>query len=493
MQIQLSLQEICNFFMRHSDIVYTVSEDGAVTYVNENSASRLGLIPDEIIGRHFGDFMHPDDVQTVTDAYERAVLLSSPEPFYFDIRLRHKDGRFLNFEFISHPVIKDGLYRGAIGAGRDVTVEKITEEALGLSEERYRVLVESATDIIYTISPDGVITSINPFVKNATGWEVDEMIGRHFMFFMHPEEHQYAMQLHQIISAGQKPPIFELRFLKKSGEYLNAEFSITPLFIKGRFLGTLGIGRDVTERKTAEENLKTALAKERQLNELKQQFISMVSHEFRNPLTLIAGTAELLTVTPEARSSGQIIKGLVKIRDNVKRMAAMLDNIILITADEKKGKAPAAENVGIVGFCSGVVEDVLQITENRNRINLTYHESITKNSTLKLHREYMRHILVNLLTNAVKYSPEGEDVEFHLSGNEKEFLFAITDKGIGIPEEDIKNLFQHFSRASNVGKIKGMGMGLSIVKKCVDMHNGDITLESMLNKGTRVTVRIPVS
>lgn len=194
MQLQLSLQEICDFFTQHSDLVYADSEDGAINYVSDNSARRLGYSPGEIIGRHFSDFVHPDDLDTARKVHEKACRCVEPATFDFALRLIHKDGHVMHFEFTAHTVIKEGAFRGGIGMGRDVTAEKIAREALGMSEERYRVLVENANDIIYTVAPDGIVSSVNPFVKNVTGWEPEEVVGRHFMFFMHPEEHQHAMK-----------------------------------------------------------------------------------------------------------------------------------------------------------------------------------------------------------------------------------------------------------------------------------------------------------
>lgn len=490
MNIQLSPQEICNFFIQSSDIVYIHSAEGMITYTNENIENHIGYTSKEIIGKHFVDFLHPEDVPKAVDIHERASK-NDPTP-NFCLRIRHKDGRFLYFDFKSHAIFKDGVFRGGIGAGQDITSKKIREDALGKSESIYKVVVDNAQDVIYTVSPEGIVTSVNDFMKNVTGFSAEEVIGKQYLHFVHPDEVGYGIKMHEAIMRGEKLPVIEMRFLKKSGDYLNGEFSITPLFHEGKFLGTLGIGRDITEKKKNEENLKLALLKERQLNELKQHFISIVSHEFRTPLMIINGTAELLEREFKAHASDNTHKGFTKIKENVKRISGMLSDIMLL-CDEKHNDLFNPEPVNIIDFCSDIIKDISQISQDQELIDFSHCEKISADSQFSIDREIMRHILINLLSNAVKYSTgKKEPVKFRIENEEKHLKFTISDKGIGIPEDYMKTIFQNFMRAGNVGKITGTGMGLAIVKKCVDIHKGEITIESVLDQGTCAAVKIPI-
>ena len=601
--------------MKNSDIVYMDNSDGIITHINDNIEKLLGYTACEIIGKHFSYIIHPDDIPAAMKIHETNPACI--DEIKFTIRLRHKGGNSLHIEFTAHPIIKNGVFIGGIGVGRNVTTEKIAEEALGISLERYEVLVNGATDIIYTVSPEGIVTSVNPFIKVVAGWDVNEVIGKNFINFMHPDEHEYALKIHNIIASGQKPPIFELRFLQKSGNYLSAEFSITPLFRNGQFLGTLGIGRDVTERnklvnmiktseqrqkvilnsiqdcawlkdlngaylmvnetfekvygiksehiagstdfnifsfekasalqkedmevistgksiikekhlkigehetkivevtiipvfdhfeningtvgiahditlrKEVEENLRVSLLKERQLNDMKQYFISMVSHEFRTPLTVIKGNVELIE-SDSLYSDDQTKKRFLKVKENVDRIVMMLNNIMILTLDEKQKKAFNPAMVPLLAYCSEIVEDIAQLFDNSRRINIINAPAINKKTEYMIDRELMRHTLVNLLSNAIKYSPDDKKTDFFIDRDEKNLIFIVADQGIGIPEEDMKNIFQHFMRAGNVGTTKGTGMGLAIVKKCVDIQGGSINIESKLNVGTKVTIKIPI-
>ncbi len=490
MDIQLSLQEICSFFMQSSDVVYIHSADGIISYINDKIEEHIGYTSSEIIGRHFIEFIHPGDIPMALDINERAAKNDPTENF--GIRVRHKDGRFLYFDFKAHAIFKDGVYMGGIGAGHDITARKITEEALGKSENIYKVVVDNARDVIYTVSPEGIVTSVNDFMKTVTGFSAEESIGKPYLFFVHPDEIQYGVKIHESIMRGEKLPVIEMRFLKKSGDYLNGEFSITPLFHEGKFLGTLGIGRDISEKKKNEDNLKLALLKERQLNELKQHFISMVSHEFRTPLMIINGTAELLEKELKPNTNDNAGKGFARIKENVRRISGMLSDIMLL-CDERNNDLFNPEPVNIIDFCSDIIKDISQISQDQDCVDFSHCEKISKDSQFLIDREIMRHILINLLSNAVKYSGgKKEPVKLRVENEDKQLKFIISDKGIGIPEDYMKNIFQNFMRASNVGKVTGTGMGLAIVKKCVDIHKGEITIESAVDQGTKAAVKIPV-
>lgn len=489
MIIQLSVQEICDFFMQSSDVVYLHSSEGIITYTNDNIDKSVGFSKAEIVGKHFTEFIHPHDIAKAVDIFERSRNNDPTEKFC--LRLRHKDGRFLYFDFKGHAIFKDGIFMGSIGVGQDITAKVIKEEAFGQSEEIYKVVVDNARDVIYTISPEGIVTSVNDFMKAVTGFTAEEVIGRHYLDFVHPDEIEYGIRIHESIMRGEKPPIFEMRFLKKSGNYLQAEFSITPLFYNGRFLGTLGIGRDISEKKKNEDNLKNALIKEKQLNELKQHFISMVSHEFKTPLFLISGTAELLEKQCKNTEDDRSRKGFKAIKENVMRISNTLSDITLL-CDEKKDNIFNPSSLNIINLCTEIIKDVTSEFSFDHIINFSHCVEISGHSKYFLDAEIMRHILTNLLNNAVKYSTDAKQpVELRVESVEKGLNFIISDHGIGIPENDLKKLFHNFMRASNVGKIPGTGIGLAIVKKFVDIHRGEIFIESVLNKGTKVSVLIP--
>lgn len=490
MNIQLSLHEICDFLIKNSDIVYILSPEGTITYTDDNIEKSLGYNSKEIIGKHFKEFFHSEDIAKVVENFEKAARNERVDSSC--LRLLHKDGTYIYFDFNNHVIFKGGVFVGVIGAGNNVNAQKIKEEALGKSEEIYKVVVDKARDVIYTVSPEGIVTSVNDFMKNVTGFSADEVIGKQYLYFVHPDEIGYGVKIHEAIMRGEDPPVIEMRFLKKSGDYLTGEFSITPLFYNGKLLGTLGIGRDITEKKKIEESLKTALLKERQLNEIKQHFISMVSHEFRTPLFLISGTAELLEADLMAGSKKPKREEFKIIKDNIKRLSETLNNIVLLCSENHCGLFEP-KSFNIIALCREIINDVCQALNSEGRVEFSHCENISRVPEFCVDGKIMRHIIANLLSNAVKYSSNAaEPVKFRVEKSGDFLEFVISDRGIGIPEDDMKNLFQNFMRASNTRKIKGTGIGLAIVKKFVDIHKGEISIESVLDQGTRVSVKIPV-
>ena len=246
---------------------------------------------------------------------------------------------------------------------------------------------------------------------------------------------------------------------------------------------------EVAARQQAETSLRLALAAERELNELKTRFISMVSHEFRTPLAVIMSSAEILDayldrLTPEKRALH-----LHDIVDCTGRMARMIDEVLLLGRLEAGKMACKPAPVDLVALCRRLVEHVVSATHGRCPIRF---EPPAALPPARADEDLLRHILGNLLTNAVKYSPEGCPVEFELAVEGADARFVVRDRGIGIPDADARQLFTAFHRGTNVGSIKGSGLGLVIVKASADLHQGTVTFQSRENQGSTFTVVLPV-
>ena len=232
------------------------------------------------------------------------------------------------------------------------------------------------------------------------------------------------------------------------------------------------------------------LVKANEINQLKSEFVSMLSHDFRSPLTTIMLATGLLQNNDHQLTKEKKLNHFGLIRSAINDMARLLDEVLLISqADAGKLKCKHIP-LDLEEFCGKLVEEAqLSIREK----NLTLMFNCPKELGGSLWDEsLLRHILVNLLTNAIKYSPVGGTVWFELIGHEKTVTFRIQDQGIGIPKEDQKQLFQPFYRANNVGAIPGTGLGLVIVKKCVETHGGQLSLESQEGVGTTFTVTLPL-
>lgn len=242
-------------------------------------------------------------------------------------------------------------------------------------------------------------------------------------------------------------------------------------------------------RHKAEAAIRAALEKQKEINELKSRFVSVVSHEFRNPLNTILFSTELLQ-----RYGTQLTeqkKGLCfdRIQGSVERMHQLLSDVLTVGATEAGKLQFSPQPLDLVQFCQDLVDELNLV--GKEPIRFSYCIADQADSRPDLDERLLRHILTNLLANAVKYSPTEEQVDFKVSLNDRTALFWIQDRGIGIPKLDQANLFEAFHRASNVKAIPGTGLGLSIVKQCVDLHGGTITVESEENQGTLFIVTLP--
>jgi PAS domain S-box-containing protein len=244
------------------------------------------------------------------------------------------------------------------------------------------------------------------------------------------------------------------------------------------------------QRKRVEDEVRTELKKEKELSELKSRFISMTSHEFRTPLCTILSSADLLETYGKKWSEDKKTEHLHRIQSAVERMTQLLDDVLLIGKAEagKLEFQPAPMNLD--KFCADLVEE-LQQGESSCQHTITFIKRGQYTTTL-MDEKLLRHILSNLLSNAIKYSPTNSIIYFELNCQDKKAVFRIKDSGIGIPKEDQQRLFESFHRAKNVGTIPGTGLGLAIVKKSLELHGGEITVDSSIGVGTTFTVRLPL-
>ena len=251
----------------------------------------------------------------------------------------------------------------------------------------------------------------------------------------------------------------------------------------------LVIGLDISQRKLAEAELLRTLAREKELGQLRSNFVSMISHEFRTPLGIIQSSAEILRDYLDQLAPAEREEHLESICKNTRGMAALMEEALIVGSLDA-GKAefkPAA--VDIRAFTRRLVDEVLSATDRRCPIELRVAEIPAE---IQTDERLLHHIFTNLLTNAVKYSDPGRAIRFEVGRDGGEIVGAIRDQGIGIAEADREWLFDAFHRGHNVADRPGTGLGLVIVKRCVDLQGGKIEIESKLGEGTSVTVRLPM-
>jgi len=230
-----------------------------------------------------------------------------------------------------------------------------------------------------------------------------------------------------------------------------------------------------------------ALEKEKTLNELRYRFFSMVSHQFRTPLSTILITAQLLGASPDKWTEEKKIKNIFRIESAAKSLTQLLVDILTINRAESGNIEFNPTRLNIQQFCKQLVAE-MQTHAQPNHVISFSSQGECKNACLD--QKMLHSILKNLLLNALKYSPQGGKVHLALICQPGEATFQISDQGIGIHVSDQPQVFEAFYRGKNVGNISGTGLGLTVVKKCVDLHGGQISVTSEVGVGTTFTVTI---
>jgi PAS domain S-box-containing protein len=315
---------------------------------------------------------------------------------------------------------------------------------------------------------------------------------------------------------------FEWQHLRGDGTSFPAEISITALELSDQPLW-MAVIRDVTDWKRAQETaelanqsleqrvaertaelaraneqlrhaeteLRRALAAERELGELKSNFVSMVSHEFRTPLGIISSSSQILERYFDRLDCEARAEHLGAIGQAVRRMAAMMENVLLLSRMDRSRMEFAPAELELEPFCRGLVDEMNSATSAVKPIRIEIAPDVP--ATIQADENLLRHILTNLISNAVKYSPPEVNSRLAVCRQNGGLAFAVSDAGIGIPEADQSRLFQTFHRGSNVGQRPGTGLGLVIVKRCCDLHGASIDFTSAAGSGTTFTVTLPLS
>ena len=406
-----------------------------------------------------------------------------------------------------------------------------------LDQVHMNSLFENATEGIILTNGKGEIMIINPAAERMFGYSEEELQGRSIEVLVpdqfKPSHHKlregfYHDPSNRVMGQGR-----DLYGKKKDGTNIPVEVSLSH-YRRENELFVIAFIVDITLRKKVEENLlqkqnelekvsfdirrlntelegkveertqilkealmkleesqlelKDSLDKEKQLNEIKSRFVSMASHEFRTPLSTVLSSASLLskyTTTDEQEKRNRHID---KIKDSVKHLNDILEDFLSLGKLDEGKVITNFNEFNLKDFVYEVADEIKGLLKAGQGIKVSYNGTENIFSDKKL----LRNILFNLLSNAIKFSEEGKPIGLDCNVNEK-IIITVADNGIGIAEKDQEHLFSSFFRGANVINIQGTGLGLHIVKRYVDLLHGNVNLKSQLDKGTTITIEIPVT
>jgi PAS domain S-box-containing protein len=389
---------------------------------------------------------------------------------------------------------------GAVAVNRDISDFKRTRAALAQERNTLRTLLDNLLDFVYVKDREGRFTLANASLAQFMGVDSpQELIGKTDLELHCWEEVAgfWADELHVMESGEPIINKYETNTRPESGTQFTVLTTKLPYRNdKGEVIGIIGFSRDVTalseaERLRAEkEKLEVALDKERELSQLKVDFMATAAHEFRTPLTIIQTSSAMLNNYWGRMDEASRRNKLTGIEAQVSHLSKLLDELGLSIQAERGQIRYAPGWVDVLELVKRLSEEVQPMLNKKHHFEMIHPAEM---DTLYLDGELIYSGLLILVSNAIKYSPNGGPVTLTLSTTKEHLQVIVQDRGIGIPDDDQNRLLDPFFRGSNVGTIRGTGSGLSIVKEIVDLHSGDIRIESQLNQGATFTVTLPIS
>jgi len=523
-----------SFFEVESIGILMINRQGDIVTANPFVLKQFGYSKAELIGkkielliplryhdRHVKDrraFIHTPEDRPMGKGMELFGIKKDGTEFPVEVSLGHypSDGdkyiiAFINdisFRKMAEISLKTAKEKLEATVEKRTRVLKETLNQLELSKTELqknanyqKALFDNAGVMITTVNLDGVIQTFNPAAQKALGYIAEEVIGKHTPLIFHDHEFlwQRAKKLSQEfkreISVGAELFLMNARMGKadeNEWEYLRKDGTKFPVRLivsaikdeQGNIIGFAGVAIDISETKRIEKELQQSLEKEKELNELKTRFVTMASHEFRTPLSTVLSSAYLIEKYITEDDQPKREKHLQRIVSSVNLLTDTLNDFLSLGKIEEGKIHLKYSEFNVKGLINSLISEIKNTLKKGQKI-FYEHEG---NEILFLDKSLLTHIIINLLSNASKFSSEGSPVKIRTVCSDDYLVLSVTDKGIGISSDDKKHLMERFFRATNATNIQGTGLGLHIISKYAELMNGSIECNSELEKGTEFII-----
>lgn len=529
-----------------TDGIIIIDQLGIILKVNNAASELFGYHIDELIGRNINMLM-PGKYSEKHDGYLKNYHKTGKKKI-IGIGREVEGKRKNNTVFPCYLSISEVrltntvLYTGIV---HDLTEQKQNERELISAKEKIEMYFDVANTINVVLDRQTKIINLNQKGLSFVGLKHEEVITQYWFNLILPPDETAPLQLALMeMMSGNIPLLdsFETTAINVDGEVKQYAWKNSLLTeSNGDVVGLICSGIDISdvrdaeqrilsmnaelekrvsrrteelaaainqllninkklefeiqERKSAEnallekeKALRKAYEREKELNHLKSRFVSMASHEFRTPLSAILSSAELIEAYNDGGQDQKREKHIVRIRSAVNNLTSILNDFLSLSKLEEGKVLSHPVEFMFNDFCNDLLDDILPILKPGQKVI-----SPTDNlkTVLFLDHKLLKNILLNLFSNAIKYSEQGKSIYFEFSMDEKSLYFSIRDEGIGIPSEEQEHLFTRFFRAHNVENIQGTGLGLTIVKRYLELMDGSIHFESHPGVGTIFKISLP--
>ncbi|MCX6169453.1 MAG: PAS domain-containing sensor histidine kinase [Ignavibacteriales bacterium] len=506
-EIQQTIKETINSI---NTVLFSTSPDGSeFNFITEAVRTLFGFSPEEIYQNKYRVLksIHESDFARFKEFINK---LRNKEEAVVEYRMKDRYGKEHWVRHSANPIIKNDKVVRIVGVIQEITEEKEVQLRLESSEERFRLLIDTADDLIFILDGFGYFSMVNKNGAAALGLTPEEMLGKHFLEFIDKEDEVKIAEAFNKILNSSGITTFETIFLDRFDKGITFEISAKPMMTNGEVTGMLSFGRNITKRKLDEQKIKDLnyklieanriilIERERarnkitvleEVNKLKNEFISNVSHELRTPLASIVGFAETISSDSDlSRDTVHEFSNIILMEG--KRLAKLINDILDFSQLESGEEELQKTSMNVVDVIDEVVKNLHElIVEKKLVISKEYPE---EKITINADKERISKVLWNLITNAIKYTNSGGRISVIVQDYGKEIEIAVSDTGVGIPEKDLPNLFQKFNKVQKAGmQISGTGFGLVTAKQIIDLHKGFIKVRSQVNKGATFIIRLP--
>ena len=428
--------------------------------------------------------LHPED-RIKKETYLNKYLSRQVKDYNLEFRMKHKNGYYKWIK--SSGIAKwneknEAIY--LIGTHIDISEIKYKQEIIEAQKNEYDILVNNLNEVVFRLDSLFNIIFINKSITETLGYQQEEILNKTIKSII---KNNYWDQIEDLLSdsniKNEQRVKIEVEILHKNNIYRWFDISIKKIHTLNEkfFLGSL---TDINDKKTA-------LIKEKELTDLKKNFITLSSHQFRTPLTIIQSNIEILEFKYQKENcSTNFKKNTEIIKKQIGRLTDMMNNILLIESSNFNTMSYKFEKIELNNFILNTIQTYFNNEKDGRKIELQFK---VKNIEINVDENLFTQVLINVISNALKYSRGSENPHLIITKVKNEVHISIKDFGIGIPKEDMKNIFKSFYRASNAIKHEGTGLGLLVVKQFIEILKGKITIESKLNVGTNVLISFPLS
>ncbi|HEV8083035.1 MAG TPA: PAS domain S-box protein [Chitinophagaceae bacterium] len=476
-------ERLSSIIQSSQDAIISKEFDGTITSWNTAAERIFGYTAAEAIGQNIS-FLIPDELLPEEKDIIAKVKGGGVIEHYETIR-KTKNGERISIS-LTVSGIKDGKGNivGVSKIARDITFEKQAEEKQAI----LAAIVNSSDDAIISKTLDGIITSWNYAAQKMFGYTNAEAIGRHISLIIPPERIQEETVIINNIRSGNRIDHFDTVRVSKSGQKINISLTVSPVKNNsGKIIGASKIARDVTQRIEADRKQQLYTEKLQELNKYKDEFMAMASHELKTPVTVIKANLQIVQQLLQGNRNLDFINKTLK---QIDKLSDFITNLLDISKIQV-GKLQLNPSRFDLNILLKEITDNIQQTTSTHTIILA---EAGKQLFAYADKDRLDQVIINLLTNAIKYSPNAKDIFVDACKNNGQIIVSIKDNGIGIPQEDIGNIFYRFYRVGGLAAtFAGSGIGLYISAEIIKQHGGKIWAESKIGEGSVFYFSIPAS